>query len=368
MRVSVVCLASRSGGGLTILKDLFSYVSEHGRDHEWQFILSDQDLGPKPHNVHIVQAARPYRGKFSRLRGEFLDGRRAISKFRPDVVLSLQNVDTPARGKVPLAIYLHQALPFSNSYRFSLLNPDERSLAVRQRALKIPILRSIRRARVTFVQNKWLARELLDREPKRNIVPIGYNVPSNKFAVERQRVTGFFYPASGARYKGHRLLHEGIKKFRDTSDDGVLADITLTVSPESLEKVTGAESVSEIKWYNAVGQLSSVQMAEAYSKSILVYPSLIESLGLPLYEAMQAGIAIVASDAEYSREALQYYANVYWFKVGDVGSLASAMQDAWSNRDSVRPFERGQVGNTDNSWRTMIKELELALNDSVTGT
>lgn len=41
-----------------------------------------------------------------------------------------------------------------------------------------------------------------------------------------------------------------------------------------------------------------------YAKSILVFPSHIETLGLPLLEARAAGCRIVASDIAAAREAL----------------------------------------------------------------
>ena len=53
MKITVVCLTSRSGGGLTILQDLFTYATQVDKDNEWQFVISDQDLGTSTSTVEI---------------------------------------------------------------------------------------------------------------------------------------------------------------------------------------------------------------------------------------------------------------------------------------------------------------------------
>ncbi len=62
-----------------------------------------------------------------------------------------------------------------------------------------------------------------------------------------------------------------------------------------------------------VGRLNQNEMVNMYKQSILIFPSYIETIGLPLIEAKTLGRQIVAADCEYAHEALGDYDNVVYF-------------------------------------------------------
>ncbi|GJN42005.1 glycosyltransferase [Corynebacterium ammoniagenes] len=359
MKISVVCLASRSGGGLAILKDLYAYAAEVDSENQWQFVLSDQFLGTSTLNVEIVNAAPEYKGWWSRIRAEFTTGRRAVSRFDPDIVLSLQNVDTPARSRYPLAVYMHQALPFQKDYRLSFVKREERKLAWRQYLLKLPIVLSSKRSSVTFVQTHWLARNLKESVPDGNIVAVGHSEVS-KQADERpepREPDHFFYPASGTPYKNHRTLHQALRALNERGVD-LTGKVAVTLTQQQLVEATGLDLCSELEWYRPLGWLTQAEVFEEYRSSILVFPSLVESLGLPLYEARNIGIPIIAGDTEFGREALDSYPNATWFDATDPEALADAMQGSLGESKPSRledPLETRPFV----PWERMLEELEV---------
>ncbi|MEH7106445.1 glycosyltransferase, partial [Bacillus sp. JJ1764] len=62
-----------------------------------------------------------------------------------------------------------------------------------------------------------------------------------------------------------------------------------------------------------VGTLDRKDVFEYYSNSILIFPSFIETVGLPLMEAKMHKGVIIASDCQFSREILKGYENAYFF-------------------------------------------------------
>ena len=52
---------------------------------------------------------------------------------------------------------------------------------------------------------------------------------------------------------------------------------------------------------------------EQYAKSVLIFPSYIETLGLPLLEARLTGCPIIAADTPFAKEILDGYNNVAYF-------------------------------------------------------
>lgn len=77
---------------------------------------------------------------------------------------------------------------------------------------------------------------------------------------------------------------------------------------------------------------------------------------MPLYEAREAGVWIVAADTAYAREALEGYPFVAWFAPTDPEALADAMSKAWSASREARP-RIVDLKARDDGWDRMINEL-----------
>lgn len=358
MRISVICLASRSGGGLAILKDLLSFAQQTTDEHQWQFLLSDQDVGFGTQNVEITHISDPYRGWGSRIWAEMTRGRHAVRNFKPDVVLSLQNIDTPARSGYPLVLYMHQSLPFQKEYKLSFFDSAERKIAWRQHLLKIPIKFSIHRAQVTFVQTEWLAESIREECPKSEVHSVGFNInPIGKKAdLERHQSNTFFYPATVSPYKNHRLIHQALQ-ILDKEGVDVTNKMKLTVSEDDLEKaIIGKLTSREARWYRCLGWIKPEEVHQQYFHSILVFASSVESLGLPLYEAKETGAVIVAPDLPYAREALRDYPKTVWFDLPDPSSLAKALKESLSLSPDLEFRESPDITSA-KSWETLVSIL-----------
>ena len=63
-----------------------------------------------------------------------------------------------------------------------------------------------------------------------------------------------------------------------------------------------------------------------YNTHVLIFPSYIESFGLPLIEAALHADVVLAADTEFSRELLSNYSNVYYYKYDNAQKLADLMK------------------------------------------
>lgn len=358
MKISVVGLASRTGGGFTVLRDLFEYANNVDSNNQWQFLLSDQELSSASDRVEVLKLAPIYGGIRTRLWVELTSARKAVREYDPDIVLTLQNIDTLARCNKPLAIYMHQALPFQNDFELTMSNIEDMKAKARQAILKRLILISMMRAKVTFVQTTWLAKNLNLELPKAMVFPIGYNSPSVQAvdALTRYVPTGFFYPASPQRYKNFETLHRAIRCM-STDQRQLIGRISITITREQLRSLVIGINEAELDWYEYLGWLDRSEMERMYESSILVFPSLVESLGLPLYEARAKGIRIVAANNSFSREALNDYTRVNWFQSKDEESLAKAMLEAIQTKDQSF-LALSDDSHNQNSWGLMLQKLE----------
>lgn len=115
----------------------------------------------------------------------------------------------------------------------------------------------------------------------------------------------FLYVASGEPHKNHRLL---IEAWCLLAREGLFPTLKLT-----LDKVHFAELCSWMEQRVEQNQLKvdnmeslpHEQVKQLYAQArALIYPSTFESFGLPLIEARQAGLPILASELDYVRDVL----------------------------------------------------------------
>ena len=148
-----------------------------------------------------------------------------------------------------------------------------------------------------------------DRVPVR-VVPFvalnrGYGRKIQNPGIDTGKAMNFLYVASGEPHKNHRQL---IEAWCLLASDGVFPVLTLTLDcgrfPELWTWIESKTSQYGMNVVNA-GNVRHSQIGSLYSKAAaLIYPSTIESLGLPLIEARQAGLAVLASELDYVRDVI----------------------------------------------------------------
>ena len=95
------------------------------------------------------------------------------------------------------------------------------------------------------------------------------------------------------------------------------------------ENTTAKEIKKQIEKYNLpvklVGNLSLEEVKDYYSSTCLLFPSYLETVGLPLKEAQVFGAPIIVADCQYSRETVGTYENVNYFNSFSAKELSDLM-------------------------------------------
>jgi len=113
----------------------------------------------------------------------------------------------------------------------------------------------------------------------------------------------FLYAATGEPHKNHVNLLEAWKLL---ASDGLYPSLCLTVSesdyPDLVRIVEQSKADHKLNIHNVPARSwSDMQRLYDHSRA-LVYPSMVESFGLPLLEARQAGLSIIAAEMDYVRD------------------------------------------------------------------
>ena len=80
-----------------------------------------------------------------------------------------------------------------------------------------------------------------------------------------------------------------------------------------------------------VGRLKRDEVFNLYTKSYLLFPSYIETFGLPMLEAKLHKTIILASDKAFSHEILDDYKNAYFFDPFDAEELMKYIKKLINN-------------------------------------
>lgn len=134
----------------------------------------------------------------------------------------------------------------------------------------------------------------------------------------------FLYPASGDPHKNHRLLVEAWAVLR-TWDSRPVLHLTVdpAIYPDLVKWIDAERERADLAVINH-GQMPFDQLTALYAKmSALIFPSLLESFGLPLLEARQAGLPVIAAELDYIRDVVQ---PVQSFDPRSAVSIARAVQ------------------------------------------
>lgn len=311
MRIMVFDVPAEFGGALTILKQYYAKAVDD-TENEWIFIISKPELEERD-NIKVLKFPWVKKSWLHRLWFDNAMAKKLIKKYNPDKIISLQN--TVINTKLCFQeLYVHQALIFSEK-RFTL--KENPKFWVYQNIISKLIIRSVKKADKVVIQTNWM---------KEGIIKLA-NVDEKKIAIEVPKVElqkdlkfektdkiSFFYPAGASVYKNHKVIYDAVKILRDKGYNNFKIYLTLEKNDNRFDE--------NIEF---CGYMSKEQVNENYKKSALLFPSYIESFGLPLLEARTYGCPVIASDCSFSREILNGYDRAQFFNPFSSEELADKM-------------------------------------------
>ena len=347
MKIVVNDIAASSGGALSILISFYDYIKANDKINEWIFLLSDNYI-EETENIKVILLPKIKYSWFRKLVFDFITGRKFIKALKPNVVFSMQNIITFG-FKLPQVVYVHQSLPFQTVKKFSLLKKNERHLAVYQYFIGAVIRSSVKRADKVIVQTQWMkaavAKKTKIQEDKIFHVWPDINNTADFRKENEFDNSSFFYPTADNIYKNNSFVYKACEILQQKN----IHDFSVKMTLENLI------SIQNIAF---IGRISREQVIDEYNKSALIFPSYIETFGLPLAEARQMGTIILASNCPFSLEVLDGYENAYFFDPFNPDELAGLMLEVINGQISRKPEQESSTLNENSStWKLVVDQI-----------
>ena len=325
MRIMVFDVPAESGEALSVLHEFYNGF-KLDQENEYIFVLSLPEL-KETSNIKVLRFPWIKKSWGHRIYFDRIIAPKLIKKHKVDKVLSLQNIIIP-HTKVYQSIFVHNALPFSE-YRFSFI--ENRMLWVYQNIIGKNIMKSIKRADHVIVQTNWMKKKCVKqlgvKPEKIEVQPPKIDIEVKKiFKQTKESTSTFFYPASGVVFKNHKVVvdaclmlkKEGITDYK----------VIFTLKGNENEHIINLYNISKENELpiEFIGSLTREEVFDFYAKSTLIFPSYIETVGLPLLEAKMHDSLVIASDCEFAFEILRDYEKSHYFNPFDSKELALLMK------------------------------------------
>lgn len=316
--------AARSGGALTILKEFLEKISTLECNRKFYIFVSLDEL-KKYENKNIKIIVLPQQGFINRILWDNFGLKKYLNQnnIYPKICLSIQNTGVNLNKKIPQIIYYHQPLSIVE-LNWNILKKEERIFWIYKNIYPFFIKQHLNKVRKVIVQTEWVKEgfnknfnysiydiAVVRPEIKKINVDSIKSIPKNKFRI--------FYPATPLVYKNHKIIIEALgllKKEKDIEDIECIFtfDKSENLELDSLIKKYGLEESIKL-----VGKIPYKKVLEYYKSSdLLVFPSYLETLGLPLLEAQQFNLPIVALDLPYVREVVGNYRKVEFLDLNNL--------------------------------------------------
>ena len=315
MRVVVNNIAASNGGAWSILEDFYQDIKTYSDEIEWILLVDKKKTLVETNNIKIIECPEIKKSWIKRLMFDFVNGKKIVNSYNPDVYFSMQNTATLG-VKARQVVYLHQSLPYQKERDFSFLKKQEQTLAVYQKIIGriFNLLFKFSKCEI-IVQTNWMKDSLLEKVKNMvTVIPPKVKVINNNTPWNGSDKNYFFYPANGAEYKNHEVIFKAVDIV--ISQGYTNFQIILTINQRE---------VNNIRNYMFLGTISREAVCRYYNQSILLFPSYIETYGMPLKEAQFFGAPIIASNTLFSKEILKNYPNAVFFEKYDSEELAKIM-------------------------------------------
>lgn len=341
--IIVNATALDKGGALTILKQFVENIPGDA-DRQWLIFIPDSISLDSPSKNIRLEPIVGIKPMHKRLWWDTFGIIRWLKRnnVNPIGAISLQNTGFRVGKCVPSFIYYHQSIPFS-PFSWSPFKRAERTFWFYKSIYPLFVRLFLTNNTHVYVQLEYIKEEFTKK----------FNHPADKIevylpntimpATHKNESTSdslqLFYPAMGHFYKNHKVIVKALRYI----DRDIEVSFT-TAAPENQQ---------HDKRINYLGELPFEKVCEMYSTSdALLFPSCIETFGLPLIEAAMTGIPIIAADLPFAREVLKNYEGATFVGFDDAKGWAAAINRLEKSR-RVNPINL----NNKPGWKKLFQSL-----------
>ncbi len=349
----------RNGGPLSVLNDCLQYLDkELSSTYKIVALVHKETILNKTDNIEFIEFPNSAKSYFYRLYYEYVYFKKLSKKLKPYLWFSLHDM-TPNVVSDIRAVYCHNPSPFYKinlnefflDYKFALFSWLYKYL------YKINITKND----FVIVQQEWLKDEFTRLYGVKNVVVANPNIEisiQNEKTIEKSDKTIFFYPSFPRVFKNFELICEAVSLIDSSYADKYEVILTIDGSETKYSKDV-FDKYSQYENIKFIGLQTREKVFEIYSKSdCLIFPSKLETWGLPISEFKTYDKSILSIDLPYAKETVGDYNKVKFFSLNGSKELATYMQNVINDclvHDVNQSIQKSELSSS--SWKELFEIL-----------
>jgi glycosyltransferase involved in cell wall biosynthesis len=360
-KIVISAINFTEGGPLRVLKDfLDAAVNYLGPEWDIVALVNNKNLFDIK-RVQFIDFTYSKKSWLIRIFYEWIFFWLLSKKLKADLWFSFHDI-TPNVIARRQSVYCHNPAPFYNvSFKETLLEPSLYLFSkLYQHIYRIGIEKNYH----VVVQQDWLRKEFSKNFHIKNIV-VANPIPNkikNFFKPKTKSTVVFTYPALPRAFKNFEVICEAANIL--TKNNIFNFEVRLTIDGSENRYSYGiVKKYSRLSVIKFTGKQDNLGMHKLYTETgCLVFPSKLETWGLPITEAKRYKIPMILADLPYAREAVGEYDRVKFFPSLDAMEL-SKMMLKFINSNLV--FEHTISNKIDSpfakNWNDLVKILVKGL-------
>ncbi|GHU71076.1 hypothetical protein FACS189413_12330 [Bacteroidia bacterium] len=317
------------GGTLKIMQDCIAALSAFaGNNYRIIALVHNEKQYPEYENVEYIAYPKSRKSWFYRLYYEYIGFKKLSKQLKPYAWFSLHDT-TPNVIAEKRMVYCHNTFSFFHAHwKDVFMQPN---IVLFSLVTRYIYQINIHKNTYIVVQQEWLRKAFEKMFSVRNVV-VSLPVQTTSLIAVPERPDSnekiqFFYPATPMIHKNYEvicratslLVEAGITNFE------ILLTFDGTENRYAKEIFDQYHSLPNLRF---TGFLNREEMNEAYRNcDCLLFPSKVESWGLPITEAKELNKPLLVSDLPYAKETVGKYDQVKFFDPDNETQLAEWMKN-----------------------------------------
>jgi glycosyltransferase involved in cell wall biosynthesis len=355
-------------GPLAVFREaLVSLVEGYSVSYEIVALVHKKSLFDIP-KITFIEYPEIKSSWFKRLRFEYYDCRRISEQFKPYLWFAMHDMTPNVRAEIR-AVYCHNPSPF---YRFSI----KEALLDWRFGLFTLLYRflygiNIKSNDFVVVQQDWMRSEFRLRYGVCNIVVAHPSVEHLAAAMDDddaqtypKRPYRFFFPAYPRTFKNIEQILNAARKLEHGSFNQFEVWLTMngTENRYAADLRKEFSRLTTVKW---LGLLPRTEVIRLYEEAdCLIFPSKLETWGMPITEFKATGKPILAAELPYAHETVGEYERVAFFNIDRDSELTAMMKQAALREPVFQPAKEQPIAppfsrNWEELWKILLTPAHL---------
>lgn len=321
-----------NSGLLSIITDCLSYLSKYSTNNNIRIIalVHDKFLFDIP-NIEYIEFPKSKKSWFARLYYEYFYFNQFSKQLNADIWFSLHDISPKVTAKKKF-VYCHNASPFFKptfkDWRFGF------KICLFSLFYKYLYQINIKSNTAVIVQQNAIKESFQKMFGIDNVVvahpEIVFENPKGKANLNPDKIH-FFYPSYPRMFKNFEYIVDAFSILPEYIQSKIEIHFTLNKEMNDYANYIAA-SAKNYPSVKCIGLLKREEVLEYYNTvNVLLFPSRLETWGLPLSEFKPFEKDIFAINLPYAKETVGSYEKVHYFEPEKPQTLARLITDYVEN-------------------------------------